>query len=329
MSTKSDIEEIYHQEKYPFEKKERMASKISDMRDIDTLRKIRDIIYSENVNASATKSGNGYLMYFQNYSDETYRKIEKLLHNVQKEKLERQTRSVVELSSEDPNTNYNVSRTRLRYSNREKRLIKRQQYENIINANVLKIENRDTIVDTIRDTIRDTCQDTCQDTRQDTWQDTYQDTRQDTCRDTHQDIRQDTQQNTHIDSVQNTDKTTNTSSKGKLTTNAKKTDIKKSNIKKTNVVENNTKTMDLSDSVHKLVELSEQPKILNTSQSNDTLLKTTESTDVSSKITVLPKVTSSKVASSKATKKSSARSNDKSDQENKSSTIFSKVKLKK
>ena len=134
MSTKSEIEEIFNQEEYSFEKKERMASKISDMRDVDTLRKIRDIIYSENVNASATKSGNGYLMYFQNYSDETYRKIEKLLHKIQKEKLERQTRSVTEMSSEDPNTNYNVSRTRLRYSNREKRLIKRQQYENIINA---------------------------------------------------------------------------------------------------------------------------------------------------------------------------------------------------
>lgn len=132
-------------EEYSFENKKKLAARISDMRDKETLRKIRDIIFAENPEVSARKSSNGYLMYFQNYNDETYHKIEKFLNKVEREKLERQTKSITEtseqmlLSSEadDPNTNYTVSRTRLRYSNREKRLIKRRQYENIINEKVI------------------------------------------------------------------------------------------------------------------------------------------------------------------------------------------------
>ena len=123
---------------YPFEKKQKLADKISVMTDKPTLRKIRDIIKTENPEAASRKSSNGYLMYFQNYTDITYIKIEKVLIKNEKDKLEQQTRSITEMSdsmimnSDDPNTDYTISRTRLRYSNREKRLIKRQQYEDVI-----------------------------------------------------------------------------------------------------------------------------------------------------------------------------------------------------
>lgn len=138
-------------EEYSFERKKKLAARISDMRDKDTLRKIRDIIFAENPEVSARKSSNGYLMYFQNYNDETYHKIEKFLNKLERDKLEKQTRSITEtseqmlLSSEadDPNTDYTVSRTRLRYSNREKRLIKRRQYENIINEKIIDTDEAD------------------------------------------------------------------------------------------------------------------------------------------------------------------------------------------
>jgi|SRR5579872_4984770 len=136
MSHKTEIEE------YPFEKKQKLADKISVLRDKPTLRKILDIIRTENPEATAKKDRDGYLMYFQNYTDETYIKIEKLLNKIDRDKLEQQTRSITEMSdnvmsSDDPNTNYTLSRTRLRYSNRERRLIKRQQYEDIINDKLL------------------------------------------------------------------------------------------------------------------------------------------------------------------------------------------------
>jgi hypothetical protein len=132
---------------YPFEKKQKLADRISVMRDKPTLRKIRDIIKTENPESTSRKNSNGYLMYFQSYSDITYIKIEKLLNKIEKDKLEQQTKSITEMSdnmmmsSDDPNTDYTLSRTRLRYSNREKRLIKRQQYEDVIHEQYIDSEN--------------------------------------------------------------------------------------------------------------------------------------------------------------------------------------------
>lgn len=138
-------------EPYPFEKKQKLADKISVMTDKPTLRKIRDIIKTENPEATSRKSGDGYLMYFQNYTDITYIKIEKVLNRNEKDKLEQQTRSITDMSdrmsdsmminSDDPNADYTMSRTRLRYSNREKRLIKRQQYEDVIHEQQTNSEN--------------------------------------------------------------------------------------------------------------------------------------------------------------------------------------------
>lgn len=147
---KCDFNIVYHsisrmslktkeKEEFSFEKKKKMAAKISIMTNKDQLRKIRDIIFSENQNVSARKNNEGYLMYFQNYTNETYYKLEKYLNKIEKEKLEKQTRALTEtsdqllLSSEDPNTDYTLSRSRLRYSNTEKRLMKRRDYEKKIN----------------------------------------------------------------------------------------------------------------------------------------------------------------------------------------------------
>lgn len=150
MSQKTKVKE-----EFSFERKKKMAAKISTMTNTDQLRKIRDIIFSENQNVSARKNNEGYLMYFQNYTNETYYKIEKYLNRVEKEKLEKQTRALTEtsdhiLSSEDPqfkdghsqvtfsqgDTDYTLSRSRLRYSNTERRLMKRRDYEKKISEGV-------------------------------------------------------------------------------------------------------------------------------------------------------------------------------------------------
>lgn len=141
MSTKLPKE----REEYSFEKKKKLATKISDMRNKIHLRKIKEIIFTNNPGISAKKDSGGYLMFFQNYTNDTYYEIEKYLNKIEREKLEQQTRSITEtsdqliMSSEDPasTTDYSTTRTRLRYSNREKRLIKRQQYENILSQTII------------------------------------------------------------------------------------------------------------------------------------------------------------------------------------------------
>jgi hypothetical protein len=140
-------------EAYSFEKKKKLAARISDMRDKDTLRKIRDIIFTENPEISAKKSSGGYLMYFQNYTTNTYIKIEKYLNKLDAEKLEKITRSITEnsdhpmMSSEadihSSNVDYTISRSKLKYSNKERRLIKRTQYEKCVNEKIPNIMTSD------------------------------------------------------------------------------------------------------------------------------------------------------------------------------------------
>ena len=60
------------------------------------------------------------------------------MNKIEREKIEKETKSIKEtserfLSTDAPNSDYNVSRTRLRYSNRERRIIKRKQYDSISN----------------------------------------------------------------------------------------------------------------------------------------------------------------------------------------------------
>lgn len=142
---------------YNFERKKKLANRISGIRDKPLLRAIRDIIYKENPGIVAKKSSGGYLMYFQNYAPITYLKIDNAINKFESRKKEKlydsnssakfsnKSNNVTEssdkpniTSSEEPNE-YNGKYTRLRYSNRERRLIKRQQYEDIINEQIDEI----------------------------------------------------------------------------------------------------------------------------------------------------------------------------------------------
>lgn len=143
MSHTNTFDTLNNNDIYSFEKKQKLADKISAMRDKPTLRKIRDIIKTENPLATEKKNSTGYLMFFHNYTDITYIKIDFLLNKIDQDKIAVRSKTMSDLSdnivmsSEEPendsDVDYTVSRTRLRYSNREKRLIKRQQYESIIN----------------------------------------------------------------------------------------------------------------------------------------------------------------------------------------------------
>lgn len=122
---------------YSFERKKRLASKIGEIRDKVVLKQIKNIIFVENPDVVAKKSAGGYLMFFQNYTNSTYVQIDKLLSKIETDRIDRQTKSIARasenlLSSEEQTNDYENSRSRLRYSNKEKRLIKRQQYETLI-----------------------------------------------------------------------------------------------------------------------------------------------------------------------------------------------------
>lgn len=143
--------------KYSLEKKNKLANKIRQIKDKVCLRKILDIIYEENPKLKVNKDDKGMLMFFHNLNIDTYFRLEKYLKKVEKAKLIMQNKTITENSeifkseekniSEKNNSNekvntennnssdidYSNTRTRYRYSNKEKSIIKRTKYEKIIN----------------------------------------------------------------------------------------------------------------------------------------------------------------------------------------------------
>lgn len=130
---------------YSFEKKKKLAAKIGNIKNKEQLRTIRDIIFEENPNAIAKKTNDGYLMYFQNYTPDTYIRIEKNLNKNEPNKnsifsinhLENTISDVPINTDSECSKNIDVdyvnSRSRLRYSNRERRLINKRDYDTKLN----------------------------------------------------------------------------------------------------------------------------------------------------------------------------------------------------
>ena len=162
---------LHETDTYSFERKKRLASKISEVRDKTILRQIKNIIFEENPDAIAKKSSGGYLMFFQNYAINTYIRLEELLSKIEIERLQRQTKSIAKASeslinSDDPTNDYETTRSRLRYSNREKRLMKRQQYEMLISKQVHEHLGESTLV-TVSSPLTESANDSDQNTSDD------------------------------------------------------------------------------------------------------------------------------------------------------------------
>ncbi len=134
---------------FSFEKKKKLASRIQKACNGNKIitKKIKEIIFHENPEIEHQKTNQGYLMYFQNLTNSTYHKIDKFLNKLDLEKQRRVSllnnsstnvdqygSTSITLSSDDPD-NYDVTRTRLRYSNCERKIIKKREYDSSNNIN--------------------------------------------------------------------------------------------------------------------------------------------------------------------------------------------------
>lgn len=130
--------------KYSAKKKKKIAHKISKLTEKEDLVKIFEIIYEHD--KSVTENNNELFMYFHNLDDEVYDKIEIVLKAVKerdKLKIDSETSSVEMYKPyvQDDLSMHNGLSPKLKYSNREKSLIKRRQYDHNIN-----IDNEESVV---------------------------------------------------------------------------------------------------------------------------------------------------------------------------------------
>lgn len=121
LDTKTDI--------FSYEKKAKQAEKIRSLGDKNKLKKIWHIIKNNNPQINYKQSSDGILMFYQNCTNDTYIEIDNIL-NSKTNNLQSIQQSSEQFNSSD--ADYSKDRTRLRYSNKERKLIKRQEYENVI-----------------------------------------------------------------------------------------------------------------------------------------------------------------------------------------------------
>lgn len=128
-------------DKYNFEDLEVLVDKISKIRKKKILEEIRDIIINNNPNIQVTSNANGLFFHFHNLTQETYVKIDDVLKNYSnnKKKLHSDNLSSDYLYSNDDFPFEN--NPKLKYSNKEKNIIKRKMYDNAINDNN-KLDNK-------------------------------------------------------------------------------------------------------------------------------------------------------------------------------------------
>jgi hypothetical protein len=132
---------------YSFEQKEKLAKHIQKLKKKQHFIDIQNIIVTQNPDINITTNQSGHFMYFQNLKTETYITIEKYIKKVNMKKY------LSEYSDNTDTQNLHINsekipgdikkysseiepfsdNPRLKYSNKEKNLIKRKNYDEQIN----------------------------------------------------------------------------------------------------------------------------------------------------------------------------------------------------
>ncbi len=122
-----------------FEMKQKIANKIEKFKKIEHYSKIYDIIVKHNPGINITQTTKGQYLYFQNLTPQTYVEIEEYLTNVKTKTTGDNTSANIGDFMAQPDSEQNndpfINKPKLRYNNREMNLIKRKQYDNIIETN--------------------------------------------------------------------------------------------------------------------------------------------------------------------------------------------------
>ena len=134
-------------EEFSHERKKKLAEKLSNIRHQKDLVNIFEIICLENPNIS--ENNNGMFMLFNNFSNETYYKLEKYISIMQNRKADKTLSNSEEHSdkmkyipySHDEFPDQAQLSPKLKYSNKEKNIIKRQRYDTFMNSE----ENSDNV----------------------------------------------------------------------------------------------------------------------------------------------------------------------------------------
>lgn len=122
---------------YKFEDIQILADKISKIRNKKILERIRDTIVRYNKNIKITENTNGLFLRFHNLENETYIKLDNIIKKYNKTRKSRNLNSTIsqEYMTQSSDPVLFSTDSRLKYSNKERNIIKRKNYDKVISEN--------------------------------------------------------------------------------------------------------------------------------------------------------------------------------------------------
>ncbi len=128
---------------YTYEDMEKLSQKIKKIKKKKYLEEIRDIIIDNNPKLNITENSYGIYLCFNELSNNTFVKLDKFvkkcieLEEITKTNSEYNFINSIQSDKEDKETNSNFfdSNSRLKFSNKEKNLIKKRLYDNALKIN--------------------------------------------------------------------------------------------------------------------------------------------------------------------------------------------------
>lgn len=134
---------------YTFDEIENLMNKINKIKNKKYLEKIRDIILHYNPKVQITENSNGIFIYFHNlFNPDTYLAINNFIKNIHKNPPSSDNNSDIKLSYNDSHSDIKLSdnllsksiddqdtlydNSKLKYSNKEKNIIRRKNYNEIL-----------------------------------------------------------------------------------------------------------------------------------------------------------------------------------------------------
>lgn len=121
---------------YSHEDLEKIVRDISKIKSQKNLEKVKDIIISNNPELKVTENSNGIFMHFNNLNNSTYVELENFINQLKAAKNPTQSEKLSEtqMSESKPHDEFsiNYNNSKLKFSNREKTIIKRKHYNNAL-----------------------------------------------------------------------------------------------------------------------------------------------------------------------------------------------------
>lgn len=146
--------------KYTHSKKERLVNKINKLKNKEHFKQVLKIIKSRE-DVPTKESGNSTIMFFHNLQNETYYELEKYIKSVQKKTKKNKDNDTVNSSSIQEykpysNDKYTINKNmnpKLKYSNKEKNILKKTQYDmNLMEENGSDVVYTKFNIDNLTDT---------------------------------------------------------------------------------------------------------------------------------------------------------------------------------